>query len=294
MKKVITILLCVIFLTGCGSTKGQNPKEDFEKNLSSNVVTSEIQTDCPESSDYVTTWRIKYKSDEYDIYGYIAIPNDFFNEKSSYPCVIYNRGGNGDYFALNTSLVAGMAYSLNSVVIASQYRGYGENTGKDEYGGKDVNDVLALIDICKNLDIVDNEKLYMLGSSRGGMMTYEVLRNSDDIAKACVVSGVADLFECCELRSDILALCTNLIGGTPDEMQSEYEKRSAVKWYKEINTPLLLIHSTNDKSVSFHQAEELYSLMKAAGKDITFIKRNDDIHGISDSDITSIKEWFNL
>lgn len=125
-------------------------------------------------------------------------------------------------------------------------------------------------------------------------MTYEALRNSDDIVKACVVSGVADLFECCELRSDILALCTNLIGGTPDEMQSEYEKRSAVKWYDEISTPLLLIHSTNDKSVSFHQAEELYNLMKAAGKDITFIKRNDDIHGISDSDISSIKEWFNL
>lgn len=54
------------------------------------MVTSEIPTDCPESSDYVTTWMIKYKSDKYDIYGYIAIPNDFLMKKSSYPCVIYN------------------------------------------------------------------------------------------------------------------------------------------------------------------------------------------------------------
>ncbi len=44
--------------------------------------------------------------------------------------------------------------------------------GNREFGGDDVYDVIKLIDIMLELNFVKKDGVYMLGQSRGGMMTY--------------------------------------------------------------------------------------------------------------------------
>ena len=57
--------------------------------------------------------------------------------------------------------------------------GIGEDggQGREEFGGKDVNDVLNLIKLAQSLPFVEPTKIVMLGFSRGGMMTYLAIKH---------------------------------------------------------------------------------------------------------------------
>ena len=111
------------------------------------------------------------------------------------------------------------AYQFQTICIASNYRGCGKSEGKDEFGGADVDDVIHFVDFCGKLSFVDPQKINMLGVSRGGMMTYEVLRNDNRVHKAVVVSGLADSFMGYEERDDMREIYKELVGGTPENYQ---------------------------------------------------------------------------
>ncbi len=67
-------------------------------------------------------------------------------------------------------------------MLASQYR------EADEFGGEDVNDVLNLIPLADTISFCDSSKIGMEGWSRGGMMAYQVLTQSDRINCSVIIS----------------------------------------------------------------------------------------------------------
>jgi dipeptidyl aminopeptidase/acylaminoacyl peptidase len=79
--------------------------------------------------------------------------------------------------------------------VASQYRGNAGGEGKEEFGGRDVDDVLNLIKLLISLPQADAKRIGMYGWSRGGMMTYQALARSDQVAAAIVGAGVTDAFD---------------------------------------------------------------------------------------------------
>ena len=92
-----------------------------------------------------------------------------------YPCIIYNRGGNREFGALvlaHGAITLGQIAKEGFVVIASQYRGNGGSEGKEEFCGRDINDVTTLPEVLKEIEGADTENIGMYGWSRGGMMTY--------------------------------------------------------------------------------------------------------------------------
>ena len=60
----------------------------------------------------------------------------------------------------------------NALVFASNYRGVDGGEGRDELGGADIEDVLALTRIALAHPGWDGKHSLMFGNSRGGMMTY--------------------------------------------------------------------------------------------------------------------------
>jgi dipeptidyl aminopeptidase/acylaminoacyl peptidase len=93
-------------------------------------------------------YRITYLSDGLKVTGFLAEPK----EKGKYPCIIANRGGNrafAQWDTLRMALYLGRMSTWGYVVIASQYRGNDGGEGQEEFGGKDVNDVLNLIPALK-------------------------------------------------------------------------------------------------------------------------------------------------
>ena len=98
-----------------------------------------------EYSDKVNCYKIKYKSDGLDVVGFVLIPQ-IVGPKFS--VIIFNRGGNREFEKISETNALKYLHYLSSegyVVLASQYRGSDGGQGEDEFGGKDVNDVLNLI-----------------------------------------------------------------------------------------------------------------------------------------------------
>lgn len=140
----------------------------------------------------VNLYHISYSSDGLKVRGYLAVPK----EQRNYPCIIYNRGGNKDFgkltdegFIRSLSEISSQGY----IVIASQYRGNDCGEGQEEFGGKDVNDVVNLIPLLAQVPQADTSRIGMFGWSRGGMMTYLALTKTTEIKAAVVGSGMTDI-----------------------------------------------------------------------------------------------------
>lgn len=309
------LVVMIFILSGCGREESPDlPLVDVEKG-STNEVAAHTEDDWnPESYESLedmiqvtemddgnagtssgqmpaVTYRVRYQSGECQVVAYLSIPKKCLEEKQPYPCIIYNRGGNRDYMMLKMEDIKNMAESSGKIVFASQYRGVGGGTGKDEFGGADLQDVLKLVDLCQEFAFVDQEELYMMGVSRGGMMTYMAMREDARIKKGVVISGDADLFMEYEEREDMREVLEELIGGTPKELPKEYEKRSAAYWAEELLCPVLIIHSRQDKLVSFGQAEKMVTCLEDAKKEYQFVTYEDDTHGMHPEDFEIIMEW---
>lgn len=241
--------------------------------------------------DGVRTWQLRFNNDGCSLVGYLSIPEACISEKIPYSCLVYARGGTMYYGALTYEEVASFSRGLNTVVISTEYRGRGACTGKDENGGAELYDFLKLIDYCEEFAFLDMNRLYMMGPSRGGMTTYQAIRVDDRIKKAFVHSGVADMFLSIENRPDLHENYFKMIGGSPEEVPEEYEKRSAVYWADEFKCPVLIFHSKGDPRVSYAEAEKLVAALEAAGKEYRFVSYDDDVHGSHPEDWAIVKEW---
>lgn len=325
MKKkigVATVVVMVLFLmTACtknqpsqqelsketeqqSEEKSQEKKEAaaqfIEEGFSENGISEYEQLDLSPyedqaemSLDHFISYHFYYENDGLLIEGYLSAPVNLVQEGSKNSCLIFNHGGNQDYGALDPIQTTYYSYEFNTICVASNYRGCGESDGTDTYGGDDVNDVVRLIDICENFNYIDSDKINMLGISRGGMMTYEALRNETRIHKAVVVAGIADSFMEYEEREDIQSVYKELVGGTPEELPEEYEKRSATYWADEIDTPLLIFHTTGDEKVSVAQSEKMADALHAAGKECELVTFDSTEHAqLRNEDVEKMKAWF--
>ena len=209
---------------------------------------------------------ITYSSDGLKVKGYIAYPAD---TSKKYPCVIWNRGGIGEKGVIDSFTARGLFGQIASwgyVVFASQYRGNAGGEGKDEFGGDDLNDVLNLIPLADELEFADTEKWGIEGWSRGGMMTYLTLTKTKLFKCAIVTGGIANL-RCNSDESKFMRRLYEVTLGTysEDEFNKKCKSRSIINFPEKLseNTPLLILHGTDDKRVLPHDSLDLsYQLLK--------------------------------
>lgn len=295
MKKNILVfialiaLIAVMCITACGKQKEESWNvKDYEQ-LEDIIRVEEVA--LTEEYARVETYHITYKSDACEVVAYLSIPKECMEEQKAFPCIIYNRGGNREYGANEPEDIAYLSASSKKIVFASQYRGVDGGTGQDEFGGDDVHDVKKLVDLCEQFSFVDMEQLYMMGVSRGGMMTYMMIREDERIKKAVVISGEADIFMGWKERTDMQEIYIELIGESPEDAPEEYEKRSATYWADEIKCPVLIIHSELDQKVSYAQADKMAKCLEKAGKEYKFVSYDDDVHGLHPEDFATIMDW---
>ena len=210
------------------------------------------------------TYEFNFLSDGCQIKAYISIPMESIKSQQPCKCILHNRGGHYNYGSLDYEYVSLVCAYTGRAVVACEIRGDNGSEGYDQFGGDELHDVFKLI---------------------------VTARQDKRVKKLIVFSGVSDLFDCYDEREEKMKqVLIDCIGGSPQEMPEEYEKRSAVCWADEINIPVLIVHSRGDERVPFEQAQKMYELLKDH-TDCTFITHDDDLHGIHEDDIPKVIEW---
>lgn len=213
--------------------------------------------------DDINMEELYYMSDGYRVKAMLASPK----KKGKYPVIIYNRGGNREFSKVYPKRVVDILARIAQwgyVVIASQYRGVDGGDGQEEFGGDDVNDVLNLIPLLEHLPQADQDKIGMYGKSRGGMMTYLALMQTNKIKAAVVMGGVTDLSLANDNRNGEMEqyVYSQLIPDYWQNRDSLLWLRSAIHHVDKLpkSTPFLLLHGTSDWRVS---PDETFNMAKA-------------------------------
>lgn len=193
----------------------------------------------------IETYEIKYRVNGFMITGYISKP---VGDEAVFPALIYCRGGNRDFgtFDRGQLEIQRNLASAGFIVLSSQLRGNIFSQGTDEMGGLDLNDILKLIDVAKNLSFVNGRHIGIHGVSRGGSNAYQISRISDEIRSVSVIGTSVDIRDSHSYRPDKYTRVNLPLIGDTIEFEDQYDKRSPILWVEEINEPLLILHGTED------------------------------------------------
>lgn len=250
--------------------------------------------------------KFNYISDGLEITGFSCRPKEVKGRKI--PVIIYNRGGTGNLGSLTEEdLPDFYALAKNGfAVYASNYRFVGKLGAIDQLGGNDVNDVLNLLKVVKRLDFIDTQNVFMMGVSRGGLMTYKSLTKIN-INAAVVLGGVADFEKLIEKRPIFLTGWTdlseaynykglsNVLSNFTQNKKKYLRERSATRWAAAINTPVYILHSRQDGRVPVEGALALAVKLNELKKSYQAKIYEERSHSLPYSKFDSFEEiikWF--
>lgn len=206
----------------------------------------------------VKLYRLVYMSDGLEIVGFLVMPA---NTEKKLPVLIFNHGGCDNWSKIDGRLLdylADLSIKGPYIVLASQYRGIDGSQGKDEWCGKDIDDVLNLEPLAKRIPMADTSKFVMLGMSRGGAMTYRAIAAGFPLKAAVSCGGGTDTMQNYEDRGNgMKKVFEDHLGGTPTSVPEAYKLRSAFYWPEKLNIPVLILHGDADDRVSVTEAQKL-------------------------------------
>ena len=267
-------------------------KEPFHLHDSDVQLINRFDTALRSKLSSIDFYRITYLSDGLKVKGYLLEPK----AKGTYPCIISNRGGNREmdqWDPLSVAIFLAPMASWNYVVIASQYRGVDGGEGKEEFGGKDINDVFNLVPVLAQVPKADTSRIGMEGASRGGMMTYLAVKNSCQFKAAVVTAGMSDAFESIRSRPGMdTFVFAELIPDYKSNREPALRARSAIYWADQLckKTPLLIMHGSADRRVNPSQALALAQKLYEYKHPVRFILYEGADHGLMEFRKESLAE----
>lgn len=233
-------------------------------------------------------WRVTYMSDGHVVPGYI-VQRKAGADVAPRPLIVYNRGGNRGFGRIGMlALVRDLMPLAKSghVVVASQYRGSEEGpadrVGRDEFGGRDVRDVLRLLDLGRALPGVDARNVFMLGASRGAMMAFLAARQRADIRALATIAAPTDLHAGLAARPEMERVYAELIPDYARRPHAALAERSALLWAEQLpaTLPVLLLHGEADDRVRVEDSRAMARRLEALARPHRLVVYAGDGHGL--------------
>jgi dipeptidyl aminopeptidase/acylaminoacyl peptidase len=152
------------------------------------------------------------------------------------------------------------------------------------WGGADYEDVMAVVDeALRRFDFLDASRLGVLGGSYGGYMTSWIIGHTDRFKAALSERALNNMLTFAH-TSDIGAhFPAGYLGVNHLEDPDEFVRESPVTYWRDMRTPVLILHAENDLRCPIEQAEDLYVRLKLAGRDVEFVRAPGESHELSRS-----------
>jgi len=220
------------------------------------------------------TYGIKNERHPLKIQQYVFVPRQA-EKGRKLPLIVLPHGGvHGDFGTYHAHIVREMV-TRGYIVVAPDYRGstgYGKGLyDAIDYGGLEIDDVVAGRDWAVEHLPVDPRRCAMVGWSHGGLIALMAVFDHPEKFAACYAGvPVSDLlmrvgYAGEEYRDDTVVR-TMFAGKTPSEDVEMVRRRSPVWNVQKLRTPLLIHSTTNDRDVNVVEVETLINALKAAGK----------------------------
>jgi dipeptidyl aminopeptidase/acylaminoacyl peptidase len=158
----------------------------------------------------------------------------------------------------------------------------------EEAGDCILNSIVSAADYITKRSYVDSKRMGLQGISWGGYGANYILTHTNIFAAICSASGASDFIS-----------YSGDIGGSGESLQAFFEstqyyktnttlwgkpevyiKNSPVFYIDKVTTPFLMMATSFDGAVPFHQALELFNGLRRMGKKVWMLEYNDCEHGV--------------
>jgi dipeptidyl aminopeptidase/acylaminoacyl peptidase len=160
--------------------------------------------------------------------------------------------------------------------------------------------VTAVVDTAlERFDFIDPERLGVIGGSYGGFMTSWIVGHTNRFG-AAVSERAVNHFVSAAGSSDLFWIFERQFGGPFYEHVDEWLRMSPATYGRDIETPLLIMHSENDLRCNVEQGEHLFVILRLLGRDVELLRFPGESHELSRSGspahrvmrFEAILEWF--
>ena len=211
-------------------------------------------------------------------YAYVFIPKEV-KQSRKYPLLVFPHGGVHSNFTSGSVHILREMLAQGYIVVAPDYRGstgYGRSFYENiDYGGLENEDVMAARDyMVESYDIVDPDRVGIIGWSHGGMITLmNILRHPDKFACGYAGVPVSDVGYRLSYQQPDYAKNYTVeyhIGAMPDEKPEEYARRSPVTYARQLARPLRIVTCANDDDVSVTEVQRMIDSLSFHHRDFEY------------------------
>lgn len=204
--------------------------------------------------------EITYRSDGHDVPAQLYQPAEQ-STRSAGLVLCPGRTRDVDGLAFLASALADQGF----VVLATRYRGMDLR--------HDDADAAAAIDHLSRLPDVDDDRLGIVGHSRGGVCALRMAAKDARIRAAAALQPPVDLARIVRatehLSTQRYQALVDQLGGTPDANPERYAALSTLSYAAQIKIPVLILAGTMDLYSPADHIRDMYEAIKAAGNDHT-------------------------
>ena len=221
------------------------------------------------------------------IQGWLMKPYGYQPGKS-YPLVLSIHGGPhsnyGNVLFPEFQMLAGQGY-WTLFINPRGSSGYGHAftfATRGRWGMEDYQDLMQAVDvaIARGKGGVDTTRMAVLGGSYGGFMTNWVVGHTHRFRVAETDRSIFNWYSWYG-SSDAQVLTDYEFHGAPWENDSLYRAMSPMTYASNMRTPMLIVHSEDDRRTPITDGEQLFMSLRKRGIPAEFVRYPRSFHGLS-------------
>ena len=223
---------------------------------------------------------------EWAVHGWLMKPRGF-KEGEKYPLVVNIHGGPhamyANTFVHEMQLLAAKGFGVLYVNPRGSH-GYSQefvDAVRGDYGGGDYEDIMKSLDsVIETNSWIDTDRLGVTGGSYGGFMTNWIVSHTNRFKAAVTQRCISNWISFFGVSDIGYYFSDWQIGADMTDVDTLW-KHSPLKYAKNVETPLLILHSENDFRCPIEQSEQLYITLKSMGKETEFVRFPEADHNLS-------------